>query len=172
MKKLLLWLFVALGFAQASELSTGVSLGASSGFAGISARYWGEQWGGQVSMLPVVVSDKYNSEPLEFSGLFGAQLLHRNVVQQNPQPDGYWKTQPYQFVGTTLVFEYPSYNHRSVDAVVLGGGFGIETYWENWRLATGVSYNAFGGSSLLYGANMDDLVFFPSLEITLSYRVF
>lgn len=168
------WVSAAEPLQRAGQgLSVGVAAGGVSGFFGLGGRYWGEHWGLQVVGLPILenVNDEWMATV--FSSV---QLLHRaeSPVQRLHERSGYVQTSFYEYAGAGLM-----YNHERINSSKcmcdenegfkfsgMGGGVGIETFWRNWRLATGV------GMALYMYRDFDrDVAFmlFPTLDGSLTY---
>jgi hypothetical protein len=173
MKPLHVILFLALSglgvFAQGTpdiqsrenRLSIGVSTGMLSGVAGISARYWMDRWGIQATALPVV---DFNSGG-ERVVLGGLQIMRR-INQEPPrlhESSGYVHSLAYNYLGVSLA-DLKKESDSAYRANFIGGGFGLETFWRNWRFSSGV------GIVLVQNPD-DELLVLPSLDLNLSMGI-
>jgi len=138
-------------FAQ--RFSAGLSFGMLSGFAGVSGRYWGDTWGVQASALPAQNCEIGDGcEGIWMGGLQLMRPFHPISPGRGHEQGGYVQSFAYPFLATSVL-------HASrFTTGTLGAGFGLETRWRNWRLATGVG---------VVGMYMDDRDYTPSDEIYL-----
>lgn len=140
--------------AFAQRFSAGASFGMLSGFAGLSGRYWGEKWGVQASALPAQNCEIRTGDCDGFwmGGLQLMRPLSPIASGRGHEQGGYVQSFAYPFVATSVLHTH------SFTTGTLGVGFGLETRWRHWRLATGVG---------VVGLFMDDRDYTPSDEIYL-----
>jgi len=141
-----------------NRLSWGFSLGPLSGGYGFAGRYWAEAWGVQATVFPFVYSTDEGPETFSMGGL---QIMHRFQPDEprKHEAGGYVHSMAFQYVGITSATTFGT--DDSDVLLVLGGGVGIETFWRNWRLATGVGLMNFNVSN--------DHGILPTLDISLTY---
>ena len=166
-KTILLLLLFSGVFAQTSDgiqsrenrFSWGFSAGPLSGIAGLSGRYWADKWGAQVTTFPLVMSEQPFNESSFLMG--GVQILRR-ISDEPPrlhESSGYVHSLAYNYLGGSILVTNGSYAFS-----FLGGGFGLETFWRNWRFASGI-----GMTCLLIKHNKPSV--YPSLDFTLSWGI-
>jgi len=143
--------------------SLGAAAGFLSGYCGVTGRYWGEQWGGQLTLLPIMT---YNQDRKTSDGMVmgGVQLMRRLNVEppRLHEASGYVHSIAYEYLGFSLYHELGDANSYQDVLVSTGVGLGLETYWRNWRLATGVGMQ-------ISRVNDDNSILTPSLDVSLTY---
>jgi hypothetical protein len=142
--------------------SFGLSAGMLSGFGGVTARYWGTEWGAQASLLPALGIDLQTNE---FEGAFaaGAQLMRplQPIANLRHEPGGYVQSISYPFGSLSVL------RTRYFTSTTLGGGFGVETRWRHWRLASGVGLCGF----LFKEKSEASFFILPSLDFSLTVGI-
>lgn len=153
--------------AQPSGISVGIAGGGISGLFGIGVRYWESEWGLQVSGLPYANNTGDETHRLLLASV---QLLHRLSPPPNMRHEqsGYVHTSLYQYAGSGLIWS--SFNSPQDESLFklagIGGGAGVETFWRNWRLATGIGLAVYLFQQ--YDPSVD-ISIYPTADFMLSY---
>lgn len=166
--RILLLLVAACFAAEPRGLSVGMATGGISGGFGFSGRYWQQHWGIQASAFPFIRYSDVEDQKFLMASVHALHRFDTPPASLLHEQGGYVYSSFYQYFGSGLLYgntksEYDDYTNLFSG---IGGGVGVETFWRNWRLATGV-----GLALYLFRSTdnpMDGMVF-PTLDITLGY---